>query len=87
MNEFLNTSKNFIKVNYESFKDFKDLLQNQIDRIDERVRVLAERLRREEFLLKRQFSQLESFMNYANDIRARLQQFMVSLSEMTGGKK
>lgn len=87
MNEFLNTSKNFIKVNYESFKDFKDFLQNQIDRIDERVRVLAERLRREEFLLKRQFSQLESFMNYANDIRARLQQFMVSLSEMTGGKK
>ncbi|RUM31453.1 MAG: hypothetical protein DSY42_02715 [Aquifex sp.] len=87
MNEFLNTSKNFINVNYESFKDFKDFLQNQIDRIDERVRVLAERLKREEFLLKRQFSQLESFMNYANDIRARLQQFIVSLSEMTGGKK
>jgi len=87
MNEFLNTSKNFINVNYDSFKDFKDFLQNQIDRIDERVSVLTERLEREEFLLKKQFSQLESFINYANDIRARLQQFIVSLSEMTGGKK
>ena len=84
-NEFLNTTKTFLNIQEESLKDYKEFLQEKSDRISERIKVLTQRLKTEEEILKKQFSQLEAFMNYANDIRERLKQFIVSLSEMTGG--
>lgn len=86
MSQFLESAKALTRVSYEAFKDFENYLNDQIERIDENIRVLSQRLTREEELLRKQFAQLEDFMNYANQIRERLKQFMVSLSEMSGGK-
>ncbi len=86
-NEFLNTAKAVINVQSENFSEFKKILQEKTERIDERIRVLSQRLVEEEELLKRQFAQLEDFIRYANDIRTRLQQFIVSITEVGGDKK
>lgn len=85
-NEFLNTAKAVINFQSENFTQFKEYLQEKTERIDERIEFLARRLAREEELLKKQFAQLEDFIRYANDIKARLQQFIVSITE-TGGNK
>ncbi|WP_461832603.1 flagellar filament capping protein FliD [Aquifex sp.] len=87
MEEFINTATGVLRVSADSFKDFSEFLRDRVERIDERIKFLSERLAMEEEILKRQFSQLESFMNYANDIRERLKQFIVSLSEISGGNK
>ena len=86
-NEFLNTAKAVINFQSENFSEFKKILQEKTERIDERIRVLSQRLVEEEELLKRQFAQLEDFIRYANDIKARLQQFIVSITEVGGDKK
>ena len=85
-NEFLNTAKAVVDYQSTSFSEFKKILQEKTERIDERIRLLSERLAKEEEFLKKQFAQLEDFIRYANDIKARLQQFIVSISEI-GGKK
>ncbi|WP_461830224.1 flagellar filament capping protein FliD, partial [Aquifex sp.] len=85
-NEFLDVAKAIVNFQSENFTQFKELLQEKTERIDERIRFLAERLAKEEELLKKQFAQLEDFIRYANDIKARLQQFIVSITE-TGGKE
>ncbi|GAB6065962.1 flagellar filament capping protein FliD [Aquifex pyrophilus] len=87
MEEFINTAGGVLRVSSDSFKEFTEFLQDKVERIDERIKLLSERLAREEELLRRQFSQLESFMSYANDVRERLKQFIVTLSEMSGGNK
>jgi len=86
MTSFLENAEALLEVHEGTFKEFEEILRDKSERITEQIQVLSERLRREEILLRKQFAQLEDFINYANDIRARLQQFMVSLSDMTGGK-
>ncbi len=85
-NEFLNTAKAVVNFQSENFSEFKKILQEKTERIDERIRILSQRLAKEEELLKKQFAQLEDFIRYANDIKARLQQFIVSISEAGGNK-
>jgi len=57
----------------------------QIERIDERVASLTKRLAQEEQILRKRYAQLESFISRANEIRDRLSQFIVTLSEMNKG--
>ncbi len=86
MSAFLERTGTLLEIQEDTFKEFEEVLRDRTERITEQIQVLTERLRREELLLRKQFAQLEDFINYANDIRARLQQFMVSLSDMTGGR-
>ncbi len=75
---FLETQKNL-------FKDFEENFNEAIENIDERIRTLAQRLVQEEALLRREFARLEAFIAQANDIRQRLQQFMVSVTQINEG--
>lgn len=59
----------------------------QIERIDERIASLTNRLAQEEQILRKRYAQLESFISRANEIRDRLSQFIVTLSEMNKGGK
>jgi len=86
-NEFLNTAKNLINLQSKSFSEFGKVLKEKTERIDERIRILSQRLAKEEEILKKQFAQLEDFMRYANDIKARLQDLIVSISEAGGKRK
>lgn len=86
-NEFLNTAKNLINLQSKSFSEFRKILEEKTERIDERIRILSQRLVKEEEILKKQFAQLEDFIRYANDIKARLQDFIVSISEAGGNRK
>jgi len=78
--KYLEREKNSINV-YKSYFD------DRINTLEERARELAERLAKEEEFLRYQFSKIESFIAEMNDIRQRLQQFTLSLSQMTGGNK
>ena len=84
--QFLNTAEAVINFQSQNFSEFKNILREKTLRIEEKIEYLAERLRAEEELLKRQFAQVEEFINYANDIRARLQQFIVSISNIGGDR-
>lgn len=77
--------KSFLEGQRDVFKSFEDTFNTQIERIDERIQSLAQRLQQEERLLRLEFSRLEAFISQANDIRDRLRQFMVSLSEINQG--
>ncbi len=66
---------------------FTNDLQSRLDRIDSRARELGERLAKEEEKLRLEFAKVEVFMNKAQETMARIQAFMVSLSDMQGGKR
>ncbi len=75
----------FLEVEKGVFQSFENTYNERIERIDERIRELSQRLLYEEQMLRREYAQLEAFIAQANDIKQRLQQFIVTLSEMTKG--
>ncbi len=78
--KYLSSEKDNINV-------YKRYFDDGIRRLEERARELSERLVKEEEFLKYQFSKIEAFIAEMNDIRQRLEQFTLSLSQMTGGNK
>ncbi len=71
-------------------EDFNRIVQDygqRIESINQRANTLYEQLVREESRLKLEFARLETFINQANDTRNRLQDFIVTLSQMQGGKR
>ncbi|NPA32408.1 MAG: flagellar filament capping protein FliD [Aquificae bacterium] len=86
LSRFLGEASSVVSGGWDALSELRELLEDRAERIGERIEILSERLRREEELLRRRLGLLESFMSYASDIRARLSDFVVSLSEMSGGK-
>jgi flagellar hook-associated protein 2 len=76
----------FLEVQSNTFKGFKRALEDRSNRLGENIQALAERLAREEILLRREFARLEAFISDADALKQRFQQFMVSLSEIGGDK-
>jgi len=76
---------NYLEQQKDVFKSFEQTFNDRIERIDERIRFLAERLVQEERILRREFARLEAFIAEAEELRARFRQFMVSLSRISGG--
>ncbi|MFN3598971.1 MAG: flagellar filament capping protein FliD [Aquificaceae bacterium] len=66
---------------------FTNDLQSRLDQINSRANELGERLAKEEGKLRLEFAKVEAFMNKAQETMARIQAFMVSLSDMQGGKR
>ncbi len=60
---------------------------SRVEALNNRASALYESLRKEEARLKLEFSKVEAFMNQAKGIMDRLQNLIVTLSEMQGGKK
>ncbi len=74
----------YLQAQRNLFEGIQETFNEKIERIDERIETLLENLSRLEIRLRREFSQLEAFIAQAEQIRERLKQFMVSLSEATG---
>jgi flagellar hook-associated protein 2 len=84
-----------VKTNYGSylerakidFQSFINDYQSQIDRLTQDMAKFQEQLLQEEQRLKLEFSRVELFMNQAQETIDRIKNFIVSLSEMQGGKR
>lgn len=61
--------------------------EQEITRLEERAMTISEALEREKKTLLLRYSRLEAFMNQANGIIKRLQDYIVTLSQMSGGNK
>lgn len=61
---------------------FGNDLQIRLDQINSRAKELGERLVREEERLRLEFAKVEAFINKAQETMARLQAFIISLSDM-----
>ena len=83
--ELSSSYKGYLETQKDLFSGFEETYNDQIESIDNRIESLAERLAREEQLLRREYARLEAFIAQANEIRERLKQFMVTLSQMTKG--
>ena len=75
----------FLENQKDLFSGFEEAYNDQIESIDSRIESLAQRLAREEQLLRREYARLEAFIAQAEEIRQRLRNFIVSLSQMNGG--
>ncbi|WP_448588094.1 flagellar filament capping protein FliD [Thermocrinis sp.] len=69
------------------FQFFINDYQSRIDNMNERVNEFQKQLVEEEHRLKREFSRVETFINQAQETMERIRSFIVSLSEMQGGRK
>jgi len=84
-----------VKTNYGSylersridFQSFINDYQSRIDRLTQDMAKFQEQLLQEEQRLKLEFSKVEVFMNQAQETIDRIKNFIVSLSEMQGGKR
>jgi flagellar hook-associated protein 2 len=84
-----------VKTNYGSylersridFQSFINDYQSRIDRLNQDMAKFQEQLLQEEQKLKLEFSKVEVFMNQAQETIDRIKNFMISLSEMQGGKR
>jgi flagellar hook-associated protein 2 len=84
-----------VKTNYGSylerakidFQSFIDDYQSRIDSLNQSMAKFQEQLLQEEQRLKLEFSKVEMFMNQAQETMDRIKNFIVSLSEMQGGKR
>jgi flagellar hook-associated protein 2 len=84
-----------VKTNYGSylerskidFQSFINDYQSLIDRLTQDMAKFQEQLLQEEQRLKLEFSKVEVFMNQAQETMDRIKNFIVSLSEMQGGKR
>ncbi len=70
-----------------SLQNFTSDYQSRLDQLNSRAQYLSEQLVNEEERLRLEYAKVEAFMNQAQDVMARLQAFVVSLSDMQGGKK
>ncbi len=77
----------YLEVQSDTFKGFKNTLEDRVSRLDTRIQSLAQRLAQEEIFLRKQFSRLEAFISDAEALKQRFQQFMVSISDINGGNK
>ena len=77
----------YLEGQKDLFSSFEKTYSEQVEDIDNRIQSLAQRLVQEEKLLRREYAQLEAFIAQAEELRQRFQQFMVSLSKITGGDK
>ncbi len=66
---------------------FKNIGEGQINSINQKISNLQNYLVKYEERLRNEYAQLEAFINQMNQISSRLQDFMTTLSEMTGGKE
>jgi flagellar hook-associated protein 2 len=84
-----------VKTNYGSylersrvdFQSFINDYQSRIDRLTQDMAKFQEQLLQEEQKLKLEFSKVEAFMNQAQETIDRIKTFMISLSEMQGGRR
>ena len=83
--ELRGSYEGYLGAQKDLFQSFENTLNDRIEGIDERITSLSQRLAQEERLLRKEYAQLEAFIAQANEIRQRLQQFMVTLSQMTKG--
>ncbi len=79
--------KDYLEAQKDGISDYKQLFDDRIVSLEERASQLAERLAIEEQRLKYEYARIEAFIAEMNDIRQRLEQFTLSLSQMTGGNK
>ncbi len=82
MKELKDSYASFLNGQVDVFGTFEESFTLQIERIDQRISQLAQRLQEEERLLRLEFSRLEAFIARANELRERFRMFMVTLSEM-----
>lgn len=85
LNEVKDSYYNFLSAERDVFQSFEDSFNDRIESIDQRIEQLGQRLLQEERILRLEFARLEAFIAQANELRDRLKQFIVTLSEMTGG--
>jgi flagellar hook-associated protein 2 len=84
-----------VKTNYGSylerakidFQSFINDYQSRIDRLSQSIAKFQEQLLQEEQRLKLEFSKVEMFMNQAQETIDRIKNFIVSLSEIQGGRR
>jgi flagellar hook-associated protein 2 len=84
-----------VKTNYGSyleraridFQSFINDYQSRIDRLNQDMEKFREQLLQEEQRLKLEFSKVEMFMNQAQETIERIKNFIITLSEMQGGKR
>jgi flagellar hook-associated protein 2 len=84
-----------VKTNYGSylerakidFQSFINDYQSRIDRLSQSIAKFQEQLLQEEQRLKLEFSKVEMFMNQAQEMIDRIKNFIISLSEMQGGRR
>ncbi len=77
----------YLETSRTDFQSFINDYQSRIDNLNERIAKFQEQLIREEQILKLDFSKVEAFMNQAQEIMDRIRNFIVSLSEMQGGRR
>ncbi len=70
-----------------SLERFNQDYSSRVERINARVHYLKTQLIREEERLRLEYAKVEAFINKAQETMARLQAFIVSLSEMQGGNR
>ncbi len=70
-----------------SLERFSQDYSSRVERINARVDYLKTQLIREEERLRLEYAKVEAFINKAQETMARLQAFIVSLSEMQGGNR
>ncbi|MCS7214659.1 MAG: flagellar filament capping protein FliD [Thermodesulfovibrio sp.] len=66
---------------------YRNIGEGQITNINRKISELQSSLVKYEERLRKEYSQLEAFINKTNQISSRIQDFMTSLSEMTKGGK
>ncbi|WP_448583518.1 flagellar filament capping protein FliD [Thermocrinis sp.] len=77
----------YLEQTRTDFQFFMNDYQSRIDDINRNITKFQEQLVEEERRLKREFSRVELFINQAQDIMDRIKNFIVSLSEMQGGRR
>lgn len=77
----------YLSKTSQAFQSFNNDLQSRLDRITSRVEELGRQIIKEEERLRLEYAKVEAFINKAQETMARIQAFIVSLSEMQGGKK
>lgn len=68
-----------------AINSYKNIGEGQINSINERISSLQEYLTKYEERLRKEYAQLEAFINQMNQISSRFQDFMTTLSQMTKG--
>lgn len=91
LNEILTTLKDSFATQINSWIStinvYKNIGENQITSINNKITNLQQYLVKYEEQLRKEYAQLESFINEMNQISSRLEDFMTSLSKMTSGGK
>ncbi|SHK21058.1 flagellar filament capping protein FliD [Thermocrinis minervae] len=77
---------NYLSKQSNFFNSLIGEYQSRIYSLQKRYEEISQQLAKEEESLRLEFSKVEAFMLQANNIKQRLQDFIVTLSQMQGGK-